>query len=156
MTGEKIRTAPAARTWRAGKPEVVFTNGVFDLLHRGHLELLERARTLGHHLVVGVNDDASAARLGKGPGRPIVPADDRARLIAGFACVDCVVLFAEDTPERLIDVLEPDVLVKGGDWTPDTLPGAGLVRRRGGRVTILPHLPGRSTTALLERIRAAP
>jgi D-beta-D-heptose 7-phosphate kinase/D-beta-D-heptose 1-phosphate adenosyltransferase len=102
---------------------------------------------------VGVNDDASAARLGKGPGRPFVPLDDRMRVLSALATVDCVVAFPEDTPADLIGALEPDVLVKGSDYDPTDLPGRDAVLRRGGTVTVIPLLPDRSTTALVERIR---
>lgn len=155
-TAGKIRTREAASAWRgACEGPVVFTNGVFDLLHRGHVELLEQARELGRYLVVGVNDDRSAAALGKGPGRPFVPADDRCRVLAALACVDCVVPFSEPTPAELVEALTPDVLVKGADWDPDTLPGGDTVHRHGGRVSVLPLSPGHSTTRLVERIRAA-
>jgi rfaE bifunctional protein nucleotidyltransferase chain/domain len=156
MTGTKVRSRAAARRWRRGQHGgVVFTNGVFDLLHRGHVELLEQARGMGDHLVVGVNDDASTAALGKGAGRPFVPVDDRVRILAALACVDCVVVFGERTPDQLIEELAPDVLVKGSDWDPDTLPGAATVRARGGTVRVVPLVPDRSTSALIARIRAA-
>lgn len=143
-----------AERWRAAATgTVVFTNGVFDLLHAGHVHVLESARALGDHLVVGVNTDASVRRLAKGSERPIVPAADRARVLAALACVDCVVHFDEDTPASLIAALQPDVLVKGGDYRPDTVVGADVVRARGGRVVIIPLLPDRSTTRLVERLR---
>jgi D-beta-D-heptose 7-phosphate kinase/D-beta-D-heptose 1-phosphate adenosyltransferase len=132
----------------------VFTNGVFDLLHAGHTALLEDARALGDALIVGLNDDASAAALAKGGGRPFVPLEDRARVLAALQAVDCVVPFAEPTPADLIRELAPDLLVKGADYDPATLPGREHVLARGGRVTVLPLLPGRSTTRLVERIRA--
>ena len=132
---------------------VVFTNGVFDLLHPGHVEVLEAARRLGDALVVGVNGDDSARRLGKGPGRPVQPADARARVVAGLAAVDRVVLFDEDTPLALIESLAPDVLVKGGDYTRETIVGADFVESRGGAVYAIPLLPGQSTTAIVERLR---
>ena len=132
---------------------VVFTNGVFDLLHPGHIEVLEAARRLGDALVVGVNGDDSARRLGKGPGRPVQPADARARVLAGLAAVDRVVLFDEDTPLALIESLAPDVLVKGGDYTRETIVGADFVESRGGAVYAIPLLPGQSTTAIVERLR---
>jgi len=154
MHPTKIRARAEAVRWRAGVPgRVVFTNGVFDLLHAGHVALLENARALGDALVVGVNDDASAARLGKGAGRPFVPVEDRMKVLAALAVVDCVVPFPEDTPAALVAALAPDVLVKGGDYDPDVLPGRDAVLARGGDVTVLPLLPGRSTTALVERIR---
>jgi D-beta-D-heptose 7-phosphate kinase/D-beta-D-heptose 1-phosphate adenosyltransferase len=151
----KIRSRSEAAAWRGAQTgRVVFTNGVFDLLHAGHVAGLEAARALGDALVVGVNDDASAARLGKGPGRPFVPLDDRLRVLAALSAVDCVVPFPEDTPEALIAAIEPDVLVKGSDYDPTTLPGREHVLARGGVVTVLPLLPDRSTSALVERIRA--
>ena len=156
-TSSRILDRSAARDWRMAQPGcVVFTNGVFDLLHAGHVTFLEAARDLGDVLIVGVNDDASARRLGKGAGRPFVPAADRARLVAALAAVDRVVLFAEDTPAELVGELEPDVLVKGADYDPATMPGGESTAARGGRVTVLPLVPDRSTTALVERIRAAP
>jgi rfaE bifunctional protein nucleotidyltransferase chain/domain len=154
-TTSKILNRADARRWRRGLAgRVVFTNGVFDLVHAGHVTLLEEARALGDALIVGVNDDSSAAHLEKGSGRPFVPAEDRARVLAGLGAVDCVVLFAEDTPAELIAELEPDVLVKGDDYAADRLPGRDHVLARGGVVTVLPLLPGRSTSHLVERIRA--
>ena len=139
--------------WRAAGERIVFTNGVFDLLHRGHVEYLEEARALGDHLVVGVNSDASVRRI-KGPERPLVPAAERAELLAALACVDLALIFEDDTPERLIRQVEPDVLVKGGDWTPDRIVGREFVESRGGRVLNVPLRGGFSTTALIERIVA--
>lgn len=132
---------------------IVFTNGVFDLLHRGHVEYLFAARALGDALVVGVNTDASVRRLGKGVDRPVNPEDDRALVLAGLAAVDAVVLFDEDTPRELIAALLPDVLVKGGDYSVDEIAGAEEVRVAGGRVETIPLVPGRSTTSILERAR---
>jgi D-beta-D-heptose 7-phosphate kinase/D-beta-D-heptose 1-phosphate adenosyltransferase len=132
---------------------VVFTNGVFDLLHTGHVALLEAARAEGDALIVGINRDASARRLGKGPDRPIVPEQERARLVAALAAVDCVVLFDQDTPLELIRTLRPDVLVKGADYTPDTIVGAREVEGWGGRVVRVPLVENKSTTKLLERLR---
>ncbi len=155
MTATTVRTRDAAVTWRRTQTgTVVFTNGVFELLHPGHVALLEAARALGDALIVGVNDDRSASRLGKGAGRPCVSAADRARVLAGLAAVDCVVLFGEDTPAGLIAALVPDVLVKGDDYDAATLPGRGCVLAAGGRVVTLPRLAGYSTTSLMERIRA--
>lgn len=155
-TSGKVVDRPAARRWRAAQTgHVVFTNGVFDLLHAGHVGFLEQARALGSALIVGVNTDASAARLAKGDGRPFVREGDRARVVAGLAAVDLVVLFSEDTPAALVEELAPDVLVKDGDYDPSTLPGREHVAARGGDVTVLPRLPDHSTTALVERIRAA-
>ena len=151
----KVRTLAGAVGWRAGQEgRVVFTNGVFDLLHPGHVELLEAARREGDALVVGVNTDASVRRLGKGSERPVVDERSRARLLAGLGAVDCVVLFDEDTPLELIRTLEPDVLVKGADYPRDHIVGADWVEARGGRVVRVPVVPGFSTTSLLERLRA--
>jgi D-beta-D-heptose 7-phosphate kinase/D-beta-D-heptose 1-phosphate adenosyltransferase len=156
-TASKVRDRAAALAWRRAHPgQVVFTNGVFDLLHPGHLALLEAARSAGDALVVGVNSDASVRRLGKGAERPLVPESARARLLAGFAAVDCVTLFDEDTPLELIRLLEPDVLVKGADYTRDRIVGADLVEARGGRVVRVELVPDHSTTRLVERLRASP
>jgi len=156
-TDRKVRTRADAQEWRrAEMGNVVFTNGVFDLLHPGHLALLEAARTEGGALVVGVNSDASARRLGKSPDRPLVPEQARARLLAGFAAVDCVVLFDEDTPLELIRALDPDVLVKGADYSRDQIVGADFVEARGGRVVRVDLVPDQSTTRLVERLRASP
>lgn len=141
---------------RFGRPRdgtVVFTNGVFDILHRGHLAYLQVARAHGDALVVGVNSDASARRLGKGEGRPLNTAADRAYLLAGLECVDAVCVFEEDTPRDLIAALLPDVLVKGGDYAPSEVAGREEVEAAGGRVAIVPFVDGYSTTALVERIR---
>ena len=131
----------------------MFTNGVFDLLHLGHVTLLEAARAEGTALVVGVNSDASARRLEKGEDRPLVPEAERARLLAALACVDCVVLFAEETPLALIRRLRPDVLVKGADYARDQIVGADEVEGWGGRVVRVPLVQGQSTTDLVRRLR---
>jgi D-beta-D-heptose 7-phosphate kinase/D-beta-D-heptose 1-phosphate adenosyltransferase len=133
---------------------VVFTNGCFDLLHRGHTRYLERARALGHLLVVGINSDRSIRRL-KGPGRPVVPARQRAEVLASLAAVDLVVVFREIDPGRIIQAVRPDVLVKGGDWPVDEIVGADFVHSIGGTVRSLPYVPGASTTALIRRLAAA-
>ena len=133
----------------------MFTNGVFDVLHAGHVALLEAARAAGAALVVGVNADASVRRLGKGADRPLVGEVDRARVLAALACVDCVVLFAEDTPLELIRALRPDVLVKGADYGRDQIVGADDVEGWGGRVVRVPLVPGKSTTDLVRRLRGA-
>jgi len=154
-TAAKLRTRADAAVWRAGRSgTVVFTNGVFDLLHPGHVELLEAARREGDALIVGVNSDASARRLGKGAGRPVAGETARARVLAGLAVVDCVVLFDEDTPLELIQALGPDVLVKGADYGRDRIVGADWVEARGGRVVRVPLVAGFSTTTLVERLRA--
>jgi rfaE bifunctional protein nucleotidyltransferase chain/domain len=144
----------AAVRWRdALSGRVVFTNGVFDLLHRGHLALLAAARAEGDALVVGVNSDASVRRLGKGADRPLNRAGDRAYLLASLEVVDAVVLFEEDTPLELIAALRPDVLVKGADYAPEAIVGADIVTSRGGRVVRVPLVEGFSTTGLLQQVR---
>ena len=153
-TAAKIRTAAEAEAWRRGRTgPVVFTNGVFDLLHVGHVALLEAARAEGDALVVAVNSDASVRRLGKGADRPVVPERERGRLVAALQCVDAVVLFDADTPLPLIRQLRPDVLVKGADYARDAIVGADEVEGWGGRVVRVPLVPGYSTTALLARSR---
>ncbi len=128
---------------------------MFDVLHAGHVALLEAARAAGGALVVGVNADASVRRLGKGADRPLVGEGDRARVLAALACVDCVVLFEEDTPLELIRALRPDVLVKGADYARDQIVGADDVAAWGGRVVRVPLVPGKSTTDFLRRLRGA-
>jgi rfaE bifunctional protein nucleotidyltransferase chain/domain len=155
-TASKVRSASEAVTWRRSvSGPVVFTNGVFDLLHPGHVELLESARAEGAALVVGVNSDASVRRLGKGADRPLSGQEARARVVAGLSAVDCVVLFDEDTPQSLIEALAPDVLVKGADYAREAIVGADWVEARGGRVVRVPLVPGFSTTSLVERFRAS-
>lgn len=132
---------------------IVFTNGCFDLLHIGHTRYLQAARELGDLLVVGVNSDASVRALNKSTERPIVPEAQRAEVLAALACVDYVAVFDEPDPGSLIAALQPDVLVKGGDWPPDQVVGRETVTARGGRVQIIPLVPGISTTTLVQRIR---
>jgi len=139
---------------RAAGRTVVFTNGCFDLLHVGHLRYLRAARALGDVLIVGVNTDAGVRRL-KGPERPLVPEEERAELLAGLECVDHVTLFPEPTPEETIRALRPAIHAKGGDYTAEALPEAALVRSLGGRVVILPLVPGRSTTLLQGKLSNA-
>lgn len=142
--------------WRAALGgRLVFTNGVFDWLHPGHVEYLEAARTLGEALVVGVNGDTSARGLGKGPGRPVAGALARARVVAGLGAVDRVVLFEEPTPLALITMLRPEVLVKGGDYDGKTIAGADLVASYGGEVRVIAGPAEFSTTALVERLRGS-
>jgi len=152
--GRVLDTDEAVR-WRSDRraqgQSVVFTNGVFDLLHAGHVDLLERARALGDVLVVGLNTDASTRRL-KGERRPLLPEADRARVLAALAVVDAVVLFDEDTPAELVRRLEPDVLVKGADYAEDAIVGKDTVEARGGRVVRLPLVEGRSTSKIVEEI----
>jgi rfaE bifunctional protein nucleotidyltransferase chain/domain len=131
----------------------VFTNGVFDLLHVGHVTLLEASRAQGAALIVGVNSDESVRRLGKGADRPLVPLAGRARVLAALACVDCVVPFEEATPLELIRALRPDVLVKGADYAPEAIVGASDVVGWGGRVVRVPLVAGQSTTDLIRRLR---
>jgi len=137
---------------RADRKAIVFTNGVFDLLHPGHLRYLQAARRLGDALVVGVNSDRSV-RINKGPDRPLTPEAERAEIVSALSCVDGVVIFDEDTPHELISALQPDVLVKGSDWGENAIVGRDLVEARGGRVVRMPIEPGYSTTAVIEKIR---
>ena len=134
---------------------LIFTNGVFDVLHRGHVTVLAQARALGAALVVGVNSDASVRRLGKGIDRPINPEGDRLALLAALESVDLVTVFDEDTPYALIAAIHPDVIVKGGDYDMQTLPETRLVHSWGGSAVAIPLVHARSTTATLARIRAA-
>ena len=137
---------------RAGGKKVVFTNGVFDLLHPGHVRYLQAARREGDALIIGVNSDRSV-RANKGPARPMIPEAERAELLAALACVDAVVIFDEDTPAAIIRRVQPDVLVKGADWAADQIVGRDTVEARGGKVVRIPIEQGWSTTAILERIR---
>ena len=154
-TAGKVMTRTQAVAWRdiVGGP-LVFTNGVFDLLHPGHVTLLETARSLGAALVVGLNTDASVRRLGKGLDRPVNAGPARARVLAALAAVDAVVMFDEDTPLELVQALRPDVLVKGADYPRERIVGADFVEARGGRVVRVPLVPETSTTRIVERLRA--
>lgn len=143
---------PIVRDAKSHGRTVVLTNGCFDLLHAGHVILLERAKQLGDLLVVAINSDRSVRTL-KGPRRPVVPARDRARLLAALACVDYVTIFEAPTPQRWIERLRPDILVKGADWGRGTIVGRGIVERHGGRIVRLPVVKGHSTSRLIERIR---
>ena len=136
---------------RVGK-QVVFTNGVFDILHAGHVDYLEKARALGDYLVVALNTDETVRQL-KGDTRPVNHLEDRMKVIGALRCVDCVVSFSEQTPEAIITEIRPDVHVKGGDYTEDSLPEAKIVRSYGGSVVIMPTLEGRSTTGIIERMQ---
>jgi rfaE bifunctional protein nucleotidyltransferase chain/domain len=147
--GEAVAFAEALRA--AGKT-IVFTNGVFDLLHPGHIRYLQHARTLGDALIVGVNSDGSA-RGNKGVERPVTPEAERAEILAALACVDAVAIFHEDTPHGIISALQPDVLVKGADWAADAIIGRDIVEARGGRVVRIAVELGYSTTAIISRIR---
>jgi rfaE bifunctional protein nucleotidyltransferase chain/domain len=159
LTGSetKIVRDPAqlpARLAQLARP-VVFTNGCFDILHRGHVSYLEEAAALGGSLVVGVNSDASVRRLDKGGDRPVNPLDDRMAVLAALGCVTLVTSFDDDTPLELIKRVRPDHLVKGGDWTPEKIVGADFVQSQGGQVHSIPFRFDRSTTELLRRIRAS-
>jgi rfaE bifunctional protein nucleotidyltransferase chain/domain len=146
--------ARAVRRAQAAGRRAVFTNGCFDLLHRGHTRYLEQARALGDLLIVAVNSDASVRRL-KGAGRPVVPAAERAEVLAALACVDLVLIFDDLDPARVIRAVRPDVLVKGGDWPVDQIVGAGFVRSTGGKVRSLPYVQGASTSELIRRVISA-
>ena len=155
MTANKILTPaqlPAVlAAWRAAGERIVFTNGCFDLLHLGHVDYLEKARALGDRLVVGLNTDASVSAIK--PGRPIQDETSRARIMAALAFVDAVVLFGEPTPLRLIELVQPDILVKGDDYTIDGIVGHELVLKRGGQVLTVPLVTGYSTSRIVEKIR---
>lgn len=152
LTGEAC-AALAARLRREGKT-VVFTNGVFDVLHPGHVRYLQAARAEGDALIVAVNSDRSV-RGNKGPGRPVTPERERAEVLAALACVDAVTVFDDPTPATIIAAVQPDVLVKGADWAADAIVGRDVVEAGGGRVVRVTIEPGWSTTAILERIRAS-
>ena len=155
---ERLLTRPAAaaqiRSMREAGRTIVFTNGVFDLLHPGHVRYLQRARELGDALFVGLNGDASVRR-NKGEGRPINDESERAELLVALDCVDAVVLFDEDTPADIIRALQPDVLVKGADWAADRIVGRDTVEARGGRVVRVTVEEGYSTSALVQKVRAS-
>ena len=150
----KVLSLQEAADWRDARPgRVVFTNGVFDLLHPGHVDVLVGARAHGDALVVGINSDASVRRL-KGPERPVRTEAERAYVLAAFAAVDAVVVFSEDTPLELVRALTPDVIVKGGDYNEATIVGAAETRSRGGDVVVIPLTPGQSTTGIIAKLRA--
>jgi rfaE bifunctional protein nucleotidyltransferase chain/domain len=150
---DKIRDWGEARRWREQQTgRVVFTNGVFDLLHPGHVDVLFGARRAGDCLIVAINSDASVRRL-KGPERPVRSEVERAYVLGAFEAVDCVVLFEQDTPLEIIRQLRPDVLVKGGDYTAETIVGAADVRAWGGEVLVIPLTPGQSTTNIIHKLR---
>ena len=137
---------------RAGGGAVVFTNGVFDLLHPGHVRYLREARALGDALIVAVNSDSSV-RSNKGPGRPINPGHERAEVLLALDSVDAAVIFDEETPHAIVSIVKPDILVKGADWGPDNIIGRDVVEARGGRVVRIDLAPGFSTTALIDKVR---
>ena len=150
---DRISLVRMVNVWRLKSDRVVFTNGVFDILHRGHVEYLEEAAALGDRLVIGLNSDSSVQRLGKGPDRPINDQDSRALVLTALRCVDAVVIFEEDTPLELITAIKPDVLVKGGDWKTAQIVGCDLVKSYGGEVRSLKLVDGFSTTSLVDRIK---
>ncbi|HMG96893.1 MAG TPA: D-glycero-beta-D-manno-heptose 1-phosphate adenylyltransferase [Gemmatimonadaceae bacterium] len=150
-----MATRTEAERWRAArKDRVAFTNGVFDLLHPGHVDLLTAARGTADVLIVGVNSDESVRRL-KGSSRPVRSEAERAFVLAAVECVDLVVVFPEDTPLELVKILKPDVIVKGGDYTENTIVGASEVKSWGGRVVVVPLTPGQSTTAIIRKLSEA-
>ena len=149
---ERDVAARRVNGWRVKGEKIVFTNGCFDLVHLGHISYLEEARSLGDRLVIGLNTDRSVQQL-KGPRRPVLNENDRARLLAALECTDLIVLFEEETPYELIKALVPDILIKGGDYEPDTIVGADVVRENGGEVRVLPFVSGYSTTSLIKRIQ---
>ncbi|HYS70487.1 MAG TPA: D-glycero-beta-D-manno-heptose 1-phosphate adenylyltransferase [Gemmatimonadaceae bacterium] len=149
---EKVATWVEAERWRAGeKGRVAFTNGVFDLLHSGHIDVLSAARATADALIVGVNSDESVRRL-KGPRRPVRTDAERAYVLAALECVDLVVIFPEDTPLNLVKHIKPDVIVKGGDYSEETIVGAAEVKEWGGKVVVVPLTPGHSTTAIIRKL----
>jgi rfaE bifunctional protein nucleotidyltransferase chain/domain len=152
--GARAQTVQQVTRWRAAGERVVFTNGVFDVLHRGHVTYLAQARALGDRLVVGLNTDASARRLNKGSDRPLNAEADRAQVIAALASVSAVTWFDEDTPMALIEALRPDWIVKGGDYDMSRLPETALVQSWGGQALALPFVAGYSTTQLVAKIRS--
>ena len=142
-----------ALVWRFRGDKIVFTNGCFDIIHRGHIEYLAQAASLGNRLIIGLNTDSSVAAL-KGPNRPVNDEQTRAEILAAFGFVDAVVLFSEETPIHLITAIKPDVMVKGGDYKPDTIVGADIVKTNGGRVEVISFVNGFSTTSIINKILA--
>lgn len=152
-----LESRTAAAEWasraRASGQRVVFTNGVFDLLHPGHIRYLQAARAEGEALIVGINSDRSVSAI-KGPTRPLTPAAERAEILGALACVDAVVVFDEETPDEIIRAVQPDVLVKGADWAPDKIVGRDTVEAHGGKVILMPVEQGWSTSSIVEKIRS--
>lgn len=152
---EKIKTREELKSLvtqlKGEGKHIVFTNGCFDILHLGHIRYLEEAKTYGDHLIVAINSDSSVRAI-KGEGRPLVPQDERAEVIAALQCVDSVVIFDELNPLNIIEMFKPHVLVKGGDWTEETIIGADVVKAHGGEVISLPFVKGASTSSIMERI----
>lgn len=141
--------------WRFHSYKIVFTNGCFDILHRGHIDYLSKARDLGNILIAGVNSDASIKKLNKGASRPIQNDKDRALILSSVQFVDAIISFEEDTPYNLIKAIQPDVLAKGGDWKEDQIVGADIVKARGGFVTSIPFVDGYSTTQIEKKVKAS-
>lgn len=148
-----VQLRRAVNIWRMKGDRIVFTNGCFDILHRGHVEYLHEAALLGDRLIIGVNSDASVRRLGKDKDRPFNDQESRAKVLAAIRLVDSVVIFDQDTPLELITAIGPDVLVKGGDWKTEEIVGSDVVKARGGDVRSLVMVDGFSTTAMVEKIR---
>ncbi len=146
--------------WRSSNDTFVFTNGVFDIIHRGHIDYLNKASLLADRMILGVNSDASVKRLNKGDDRPLINENDRAYLLAALGFIDAVIIFDDDTPLNIIESIKPDVLVKGGDYDPNALKGdpkyivgSDLVKKEGGKVDVIPFLPGYSTSEIVNKIR---
>ncbi len=155
MQGSKIvdpaELSSHCKEVHSGGGTIVLTNGVYDLLHPGHVQCLEEARRLASHLIVALNTDASTRRI-KGGKRPVVPLEARLEVLSAFSSVSCVTWFDEDTPEKIIQLVRPDVLVKGGDWSPDTIVGKDFVESYGGKVITISLLPGYSTSGIIDKI----
>lgn len=139
--------------WRFSDKKIVFTNGCFDILHRGHVDYLSRARDLGNILILGLNSDDSVRRLGKSPERPVNNESARAIVLAALECIDAIILFDEDTPYNLIQQIQPDVLVKGGDYKPEEITGYDIVKAKGGQITTIPLTEGFSTTSIINKLK---
>lgn len=154
ILSDRESLARRCASWRATGCRIIFTNGCFDLLHRGHLTYLVASADLGNRLVIGLNTDASVRRQGKSPERPVTVQDDRAFALAALSFVDAVCFFEEDTPAALVEIVRPDVLVKGGDYTIDRIVGADFVQAYGGEVRVIPFEEGYSTTALIQKLRS--
>jgi rfaE bifunctional protein nucleotidyltransferase chain/domain len=151
VTKDKLKTL--LQEWNTQNQKIVFTNGCFDILHRGHVEYLSHARDLGDKLILGLNTDASVKRLGKSPERPINSEETRATILAGLECVDAIILFNEDTPYELIKFVQPDVLVKGNDYKAEDIVGYDIVTSKGGKVITIQLVDGFSTTKLIEKLK---
>lgn len=152
LTKESLKTL--LKQWNSENKKVVFTNGCFDILHRGHVEYLSHARDLGDILILGLNTDASVKRLGKSPERPINSQETRTIILAALECVDAIILFDEDTPLELIDFVQPDVLVKGSDYKAEDIVGYDIVTAKGGKVITIQLVDGFSTTKLIEKMKS--